>query len=516
MNKTLLLSGCLLSALACAAPKYLTYEQFGAKGDGVTDDFPAIIATHAAATEKGLPVKAAGGKTYYIGNTPGTAVIRTDVDFGTARFIIDDSRVSLEDREDYIFRVESALEPFPIDGIESLKRDQTGIGQSLPGRSLVEVVNDHHKVYIRLGANQNGGVSQKEYFIADADGNIDPASALIWDYDEITGMTARPIDDKLLTIKGGTFTTIANQAPSKYTYYGRGITVERSNVRIEGLSHYIEGELDHGAPYDGFLDLHKAADIVVSGCLFTAHKTYRTIGSAGVPVSMGTYDISAHGCVGVKWENCSQTTDINDTRYWGIFVSNFCKNLALDHCVFSRFDAHQGVRNVTLTGCEFGHTGVNVVGYGTLLLDGCIVHRKSLVALREDYGSSWEGELIVRNCKLIVPEGAKNVSILRGSNAGKHDFGYTCHLPERIEIENLVIDDSRVSSKDYQGPLVFGKFKRTAGEEVPYPFIAKGVINLKNVEASSGKPLGVGLEPEIFRDYYFNSVLQSHITAICP
>jgi hypothetical protein len=516
MNKTLLLSGCLLSALACAAPKYLTYEQFGAKGDGVTDDFPAIIATHAAANEKGLPVKAAGGKTYYIGNTPGTAVIRTDVDFGTARFIIDDSRVSLEDREDYIFRVESALEPFPIDGIESLKRDQTGIGQSLPGRSLVEVVNDHHKVYIRLGANQNGGVSQKEYFIADADGNIDPASALIWDYDEITGMTARPIDDKLLTIKGGTFTTIANQAPSKYTYYGRGITVERSNVRIEGLSHYIEGELDHGAPYDGFLDLHKAADIVVSGCLFTAHKTYRTIGSAGVPVSMGTYDISAHGCVGVKWENCSQTTDINDTRYWGIFVSNFCKNLALDHCVFSRFDAHQGVRNVTLTGCEFGHTGVNVVGYGTLLLDGCIVHRKSLVALREDYGSSWEGELIVRNCKLIVPEGAKNVSILRGSNAGKHDFGYTCHLPERIEIENLVIDDSRVSSKDYQGPLVFGKFKRTAGEEVPYPFIAKGVINLKNVEASSGKPLGVGLEPEIFRDYYFNSVLQSHITAICP
>ena len=516
MNKTLLLSGCLLSALACAAPKYLTYEQFGAKGDGVTDDFPAIIATHAAANEKGLPVKAAGGKTYYIGNTPGTAVIRTDVDFGTARFIIDDSRVSLEDREDYIFRVESALEPFPIDGIESLKRDQTGIGQSLPGRCLVEVVNDHHKVYIRLGANQNGGVSQKEYFIADADGNIDPASALIWDYDEITGMTARPIDEKLLTIKGGTFTTIANQAPSKYTYYGRGITVERSNVRIEGLSHYIEGELDHGAPYDGFLDLHKAADIVVSGCLFTAHKTYRTIGSAGVPVSMGTYDISAHGCVGVKWENCSQTTDINDTRYWGIFVSNFCKNLALDHCVFSRFDAHQGVRNVTLTGCEFGHTGVNVVGYGTLLLDDCIVHRKSLVALREDYGSSWEGELIVRNCKLIVPEGAKNVSILRGSNAGKHDFGYTCHLPERIEIENLVIDDSRVSSKDYQGPLVFGKFKRTAGEEVPYPFIAKGVINLKNVEVSSGKPLGVGLEPEMFRDYYFNNVLQSHITAICP
>ena len=501
MNIVLLLAGCLPIAFACAGPKYLTYEQFGARGDGVTDDFHAIMATHAAANEKGLPVKAGRGKTYYIGNTAGTAVIRTDVDFGTARFIIDDSRVSLEDREDYIFRVESSLEPFTVEGIVSLKRGQTNIGRPLPCRCLVEVVNDNHKVYIRLGANQNGGVSQKEYFIADGDGNIDPSSALIWDYDEITRMTARPIDDKLLTIKGGVFTTIANQAPSKYTYYGRGISIERSNVRIDGLSHYVEGELDHGAPYDGFLDLHKAADVVVSGCIFTAHKTYKTIGSAGVPVSMGTYDISAHGCVGVKWENCTQTTDINDTRYWGIFVSNFCKALTLDHCVFSRFDAHQGVRNVSLTGCEFGHTGVNVVGYGTLLLENCIVHRKSLVALREDYGSSWEGELIVRNCRLIVPEKAKNVSILRGANAGKHDFGYTCYFPERIDIENLVIDDSRVSHKNYQGPVVFGKFKRGADGELPYPHIAKGVINIRNVEVASGKPLEVSIDPEVSRDY---------------
>ncbi|MBR6055548.1 MAG: hypothetical protein IKP46_09480 [Bacteroidales bacterium] len=498
MNKLLLLAGI---AFACTSPKYLTYEQFGAKGDGVTDDFPAIIATHAAANEKGLPVKANGRKTYYIGNTPGTAVIRTDVDFGTARFIIDDSRVSIEDREDYIFRVESSLEPFTIDGIGSLKRDQTNIGRTLPGRCLVEVVNDNHKVYIRLGANQNSGVSQQEFFIADSDGNIDPSSALIWDYNEITRMTAHPIDDKLLTVKGGIFTTIANQAPSKYTYYGRGIDVQRSNVRIEGITHYIEGELDHGAPYGGFLALDTAADVVVSGCLFSAHKTYKTIGSAGVSVSMGTYDISAHGCVGVRWENCSQTTDINDTHYWGIFVSNFCKALAMDHCVLSRFDAHQGVRNVTLTGCEFGHTGVNVVGSGSLRLENCIVHRKSLIALRDDYGSSWEGEIIVRNCKLIVPEKAKNVSLLRGSNAGKHDFGYTCYLPERIDVENLVIDDSRVSDKDYEAPLIFGKFKRNVEEEGLYPPIAKGVINIRNVEIASGKTLAVNPEPEMFRDY---------------
>ena len=501
MNKYLFLAFCPLFALSCAAPKYLTYEKFGAKGDGITDDFQAIIATHAAANEKGLPVRATNGKTYYIGNTIGTAIVRTDVNFGTAKFIIDDSRISLEDREANIFRIESALDPFTIDGIGSLRREQTNIGKALPCRCLVEVVNDHRKVYIRLGKNQNSGVSQKEYFIADKEGNIDPSSSLVWDYEEITSMTAHPIDEKPLTIKGGIFTTIANQAPSKYTYYGRGIAVERSNVRIESLTHYIEGELDHGAPYDGFLSIDTAADILVKNCIFTAHKTYKTIGSAGKSVSMGTYDINAHGCVGIKWENCTQTTDIGDTKYWGIFVSNFCKTLTLDHCVFSRFDAHQGVRNVTLTGCEFGHTGVNVVGSGLLHVENCTIHRKSLITLRGDYGSSWEGEIIVRNCKLIVPEGAKSVSLLSGSNSGKHNFGYTCYLPERFDIENLVIDDSNVSDKGYQGPMIFGRFKRNIDEEGLYPYIVNGVVNVRNVKATSGKPLGVSREPKLFRDY---------------
>ena len=39
MNKFLFLAACSLCAFACTSPKYLTYEHFGAKGDGVTDNF---------------------------------------------------------------------------------------------------------------------------------------------------------------------------------------------------------------------------------------------------------------------------------------------------------------------------------------------------------------------------------------------------------------------------------------------------------------------------------------------
>ena len=62
---------------ASARQRFVSYEQFGAKGDGVTDDMPAIVAAHAYANEKGLSVKAKNGKTYFIGNAPLTAEIRT-------------------------------------------------------------------------------------------------------------------------------------------------------------------------------------------------------------------------------------------------------------------------------------------------------------------------------------------------------------------------------------------------------------------------------------------------------
>ena len=45
---------------------YVTYEDFGAVGDGVTDDFAAIYKAHEYANENKLPVEGkAGAKTIY-------------------------------------------------------------------------------------------------------------------------------------------------------------------------------------------------------------------------------------------------------------------------------------------------------------------------------------------------------------------------------------------------------------------------------------------------------------------
>ncbi len=72
---------------------FVRYGDLGARGDGKTDDIDAIAATHVFANTHALSVKADERATYCISGKNLTAVIRTDTDFGTAAFIIDDSDV---------------------------------------------------------------------------------------------------------------------------------------------------------------------------------------------------------------------------------------------------------------------------------------------------------------------------------------------------------------------------------------------------------------------------------------
>lgn len=482
------------------------YSDFGARGDGKTDDIDAIAAAHAFANQHSLLVKADDGAIYYIGGKNRTAVIRTDTDFGTAAFIIDDTNV--QNRNANVFLVSSNLDQFKLEGVSSIKRNQKKVEVSLPGTCLITVTNSNVKRYIRYGLNQNNGSSQTDIFIVDKNGNVDMNAPIIWDFDQITEIKALPIDETKLTITGGRFTTIANNAESKYTYYSRGIAIRRSNVIVNGLEHRITGEGDHGAPYGGFINVGDCTSVTVQNTILTGHKTYTTVGAAGLPVSMGTYDISPNRALNLSFVNCSQTNDINDSRYWGILGSNFCKNILYDNCTFSRFDAHMGVANAIIRNSRLGHQGINAIGSGTFTVENSTIYGRSLINLRSDYGSTWQGELVIRNCTL-VPAGGKptSASIISGSYSGQHNFGYTCYMPERIIIENLHIDDSKHPA-DYQGPAIFANINSDMINDSyveKFPYVITREVILRKVTTVSGKALRLSDNPYMFRNVKVNS-----------
>lgn len=480
---------------------FVRYGDMGAIGNGITDDMIFIVATHALANRYGLDVKANDGAQYFIGGMEMTATIETNTDFGNASFIIDDKE--LENRLLSVFEVKSQLKPIAIDAIKSLRKGQEKIDISLREDCLVAVSDANVRRYIRYGLNQNKGRAQTDIFILDKKGNVDRSSPIIWDFDNITEINAIPIDQEKLTISGGRFVTLANQAPSKYTYYSRNISIKRSNVTVTNLKHFIEGEGEQGAPYRGFISISDCSNVLVKDCILTGHKTYRTIGAAGKPVSMGSYDISVTRSINVSFVNCRQTNDINDNRYWGLFASNYSKNISFDHCVFSRFDAHMGVYNATIRNSTLGYMGINAIGFGKFHLENSTVRGRSLINLRSDYGSTWEGTFTIRNC-VFVPSQRKSttVSLFSGSNSGLHDFGYTCYMPKNIVIDRLYIDDSN-QNEDYKTIAIFSDFNPKMIDksfQEQYPYVKTEKVILKNISISSEKQLVVSENPYMFRE----------------
>jgi len=469
----------------------VTYEDFGAVGDGVADDMAAICKAHEFANLHELPVRANRKGIYHLGMKEMTATVATNTDWSTARFTVDDSGVvaKVEKRGQTLFVVGSLLSAVKLD-LEPVKRDQAQVAARPERDCYVQVESDARRVFIRRGSNQNKGSRLRDCFILRRDGSIE--GPIDWDFDSYTRVTARPIEQDTLVVKGGVFTTFANRMLSDkgYHYWGRNIVVRRSNTVIDGLIHYVVGETSVGAPYGGFLSASSCANVTFRNCFATGHRTYRTIGSAGRPVSMGTYDYSAGSVVNFRMENCRMNL-INDRTRWGVIGTNFCKNIVIEDCVLSRMDSHQGVSGeYTLRRTTLGTAGFNAIGRGVLTVEDSTIYGSSLVGLRGDYGSTWEGRVVIRNSRWIPGNGARLwPRLIGGGNDGTHDFGYPCYMPSEITIDGLFVDDSK-HPDGYQGFYFFNHPKpprEGLPEERPFPYQPVRKITIRNLRTASGK-----------------------------
>lgn len=468
--------------------RVVTYEEFGAVGDGVHDDLSAICRAHAFANEKGFSVRSNPAATYHLGRQALTAIIATDTDWSTSRFTVDDRDV--EDHKKALFEVRSQL-PAETLAIERLKRDQGSLPNVFDKDYYVIVRNDKVRRYKRRGLNQDAGSIQRDCFILQEDGTI--SSPIDWDYDSISEVVAKPIDMETLTIHGGVFTTFANNMKQEvgYNYWARNIVITRSNTVVDGLTHYVVGETQFGHPYRGFLSVSKCANVTLKNCFATGRKVYTTIGSAGKPVSMGSYDYSVNSVVNFKMINCKMNHILDETR-WGVVASNFCKNILLEDCELSRMDAHMGVSGYyIIRRSTLGYMGLNAIGRGKLVLEDSTLHGTSLVRFRSDYGSTWEGTVDIRNCRWIPTRrsGQEDITLFELSNDGTHDFGYSCFMPNRISIDGLYIDDSSFEGRlDYfSDPGILDQ------EKVEYPYHFTQELRVRNNSVVSGKELGVSM-----------------------
>ena len=490
-------------AASAADKKVVNYRDFGAKGDGKTNDLPAIAKAHEYANQHNLPVRADDNATYLLEDGPAPVVINTDVNWGKAKFIVND----LADIKNFrmpLFQVKSSLPEYTISELKPLKRGQTNIGIKLPSRMYIYMEDATTKRYIRYGANANKGTNQQDTVLVDKNGNIDPATPVVWDFNAVTKILAYPVDEKLLTVKGGHFTTYTNNRPGRHIYFARNISVTRSNTLIQGIRHdVVEPEGIDSWPYTGFLSVSRCAEVTFKDCIVTGRKVY----SYPVPgqkkrKTTGTYDISGTSALKISYINVVQGNDFMDPVYWGVMGTNFCKSVLLDGCKVSRFDAHQGVTNAIIRNSEMGYQGINAIGFGTFLIENTVSRGHRLVNFRSDYGAMWNGDFIIRNCKFI-PNGRYFTTLFGGPSTPQHDFGYPCMLPTTITIDNLKVDMSAV--KGSKNLFIFADFERNSKDPVKSPYTYTKTLNIKNFECNI--PVKLAQKPEQFKNMKVNGKL---------
>ncbi len=499
--------------------------------DHLTNDFAAMREAHIFANaSQRHTVYADEDATYYIGSTiiNGSArqiTVQSPVNFGNARIIIDDSIVYPYYDEDHaeaysigrshIFIVtpeESAitianselLSAIVGNGINSTtKRLDLGLGYS----AMLVIKDSSHKVFRRRGYGQWSGADMQELVVVDEYGNIDPSTALIFDYTRLDSITVRKIDIPELKIEGGNFTTIAPSVNCDVfnevviggkTYYelveqksgsvARGLSVQRSNTLVTGLKHNVIGEYS--------MDKQKGKTTTVSGTTyytepsfnFPAYSGFFVVGNAhnvtfydcGLQSRRynrgSTYEISLSMVNDIVFDKCIQNNfyidkttgqpsakndpnsiiGIYNNTCWGAAGTNYCKNMSYIDSVISRYDAHSGLYNGSIIGTTIAD--IEIVGFGTMLIEDSEIYKfggstsgpgvsNSLIYLRDDYASTWDGEIIFRNVKAFHYE-TSSYTFENGGAQTKYSpaiyyhsyqnwyYGYTSYFPNTV-VDNL-------------------------------------------------------------------------------
>ena len=469
--------------------KTVCYEDFGAVGDGVANDCVAIRKAHEYANENGLDVVCEGEKTYYIGPMTKAIPILTNVNWGKATFIVDDSKIApllevdgIKLRGVGLFVLPSPGGMGPIEGLDEWKEKVNAEGGldkdtfkkidvNFGEKVLLRLFNDEHRNYIRYGVNQNSGAIQAETIVVDKDGNLDPNTPLMYDYEKVTRIEAYKIDVEPLVIEGGTFITypFLTNEPQHYYAYGRNISCNRSNVTFKNIVHKLdrEGEYnydsntgDYGCPYGGFFSAGLCNNILYDSCTPCAHVVYKGFNGAG----MGTYDVSSHGTINLTYKNCAQEHNnffnIGGPSWrWGVMGSSGNKNVAFIDCKLTRFDAHNGVHNVRLINSDIRMVRTN--GSGDFIMDNCKMYSRLLIGLREDYGGSLRGNIVIKDVTLD-PQGAS--PILISNTWYNHYFGYPTFMPETIIIDNFTLTAG--DTVDIFSPSLVNQLENACKDEI--------------------------------------------------
>ena len=352
----------------------LYYEDFGAKGDGVTDDFQAFYETHKMANQGGQKVMGTAGAEYYLhvsnfraegesGTKTHTITIKTDVDWNGATIIIDDRKMhnysggkasvgatkeyytmahtavfSIKPNEgmtEVTFRDAEVLSKIVSDGLNPYTTHIDFKLDGWDGDLMIIPYNTNHGVYRRRGYGQFNGDSMHEVIVIDKDGNVSSETPIMFDYQNVDYMLVYKLDESTaISVGNGKVITRDSQIDHTVTegkfqggYVPRGLNVNRSYTTVYNIEHVVTDGFTinqrayeglEGPSANGFFVASKANHVTFKNCIMPGRMKYSNSSSYNFSASMVNY-IVLDGCVQSNfWVIIDEDDDnkiINSTEY---------------------------------------------------------------------------------------------------------------------------------------------------------------------------------------------------------
>ena len=447
---------------------------------------------------EGRGVYQVNGAAYKLNQNLGSITIATDTSWNGVNWIIDDDAIcnsssctcvnemGVARKHNYnsqsIFVLdeygnENVVENW-ADKVTSLKPGDTNIGYA-PGRAmLVYVKSTERYINYRYGSNASDGVAINEILLVDEFGNIDPSTPVQWTYTKLTTVTAYEVDTDPIKISGldkngniaSSYESYVNNSLTitipHYVTCGRDITIQRSNATIEGIDRFFTEEPAKG--YDSgnrrfaynFISVQWCSNATIKDMLVMNHNNQKGASGTG----QGSYEFDGSDANATSWINCRTKNMFSNSSdgsvaaypiYRGLFGTNRMRNMYLKDCYLNSFDAHTGAYNVTIEDSTLEH--MNFVGGGDINIKNVIIYTSTYSTktynasilsssttlgfafnLRDDYGSSWNGNVYVDGLTVRYGKGqTSNITIFRGSYKNQY-YGFdSTYVPQDIVINNF-------------------------------------------------------------------------------
>lgn len=403
---------------------------FGAIGDGKTDDSDALIKAHDYANKHRYDVIYEKNRVYYISNSK-EITIKTNVDFNHSKILIDDTVGS----QAHLFHVINDAEPIQIDSdtVGPVASSITNDAFAGYGNAYVYVEDNTQMIYKRAGDNADRGYAKGEGFIVNNDGTI--ISPLMFDYDKVSFAELRKFNSSEITLKNGQFiSTGFVTGKNLNASYKRDIFIERNGVNIINCSHSLVDDKAGKLASQGFFFHYRCASELMQN-ITVQPRHFTTVEN----VPRGTYEIGNYDVVEISYKQVNGFS--LSSSLWGCFGGFRMKDVIFENVKLNRIDSHLPSQNVYIRHSAIGDKGIRLTGFGDLEISNTTIYSFTALSLREDYGATWDGNIVIKDSKLDTRQynnQEATFSIINVAGQVDHDYGFPLYLgKDSIRIDNF-------------------------------------------------------------------------------